>query len=115
MPARKKWLWRDKDGELKWHDHPAPEFGKPEGEKNTTRHFGANGWATGLESDAAGVHSSQVDEFREDARSHGFTGVEFSNDGQVRFHSRGQRAAYLRHRGLFDRDAGYGDANPRHG
>ena len=110
MPAPKKYLWRDDDGEMRWHDYPVPVRGAKKGD--TTRNFGANGWSTGLESDGAAVHSSQVNEFREDAQKAGFTGVEFSDSGEVNFSSRGQRAKYLRHRGMYDRDAGYGDASP---
>jgi len=112
MPGPKKYLWKDADGEVRWHDYPVPARGAPPEDYDDSRSFGANGWSTGLESDAAGIHSSQVGEFREDARKHGFTGVEFTTDGRAKFHSRGQRAAYLRHRGLYDRDAGYGDASP---
>jgi hypothetical protein len=104
----RKYLWKDEDGVNRWHDDP-----KPTTKRAATRGFGANGWSTGLESDAASVHSSQVNEFRVDAQKHGFTGVEFSKDGTAKFMSRQQRTKYLRHRGLCDRDAGYGDPPPR--
>ena len=101
-------LWKDADGVNRWHDHkqPAKEF--PAGASQDKR-CGSSGWATGLKSLGAGVHFSQVNEFREDAKQHGFTGVEFSSDGECVFTSRGERARYLKHRGLFDRDGGYGD------
>jgi hypothetical protein len=74
--------------------------------------LGAKGWATGLESAAAGCHSSQVDEFRKDARDAGISGVDFRPDGSAVFSCRSARKEYMRHRGLYDRDAGYGDALP---
>jgi hypothetical protein len=74
--------------------------------------FGSNSWATGVTSQAAGCHSSQVEEFREDARRAGITGVDFKPDGAAVFSSRGARKRYLQFRGLCDRDAGYGDAMP---
>jgi hypothetical protein len=77
------------------------------------RYFGANGWSTGLESDAAGIPPQQVKQFNQDAKDAGFTGVSFDRDGTARFTSRKQRAGYLKYRGLCDRDAGYGDSAPR--
>ena len=111
MPGPRKYLWKDDDGEIRWHDVPAPVYGSSG--QGGDRHFGANGWSTGLESDSASIHSSQVNEFREDAKKQGLTGVEFDESGNVKFTSRDQRSRYLRHRGLYDRDAGYGDATPR--
>ncbi len=110
--ARNKYYYRNKDGVLDWHDTPAPKFGE-ENKKKVDRNFGANGWSTGLSSVAASVHSSQTDEFRQDAKDHGFTGVDFKSDGTAVFSSRNERAKYLAHRGLYDRDAGYGDGAPR--
>jgi hypothetical protein len=63
-------------------------------------------------SDGASVHSNQVNEFREDVNKNGFTGVDFKSDGTAVFSSRNERSRYLRHRGLYDRDAGYGDTVP---
>lgn len=110
MPAKREWLWTDADGVNRWHDHPEPD---PRKSKSTEVGFGAKGWATGLSSDSAGVPSRQVGEFREDAQKHGFTGVDFTSDGTAVFSSRAERTRYLKHRGLYDRDAGYGDAAPR--
>ena len=104
----KKYYYSNKDGELAWHDEPAPEFGK-ENVKKADRRLGTNAWSTGLVSDAAGVHPNQVKEFREDAQKQGFTGVSFTDSGDCVFHSRRERARYLKHRGLFDRNGGYGD------
>jgi len=111
MPGPRKYLWKDDDGVNRWHDVPVSlrDSKKVKG----GRYFGANGWSTGLSSESASVHSSQVDDFREDAKTQGFTGVDFDKSGNVRFTSRDQRSRYLKHRGLYDRDAGYGDATPR--
>tara|TARA_Y100001938_G_scaffold150823_1_gene243640 strand:- start:1757 stop:2080 length:324 start_codon:yes stop_codon:yes gene_type:complete len=106
--AKKKYYYRDKSGNLDWHDKPAPHYGK-ENATERSPSFGARGWATGLTSVGASVHSSQVGEFREDAKKHGFTGVDFKNDGTAVFYSRGERARYLKHRGLRDRNGGYSD------
>jgi hypothetical protein len=75
--------------------------------------FGSNKWATGVESVAAGCHSSQVAEFSENARKAGVTGVDFKPDGTAVFTSRGARKKYCEFRGICDKDAGYGDAAPR--
>ena len=106
--SKKKYYYRNKDGELAWHDEPAPEFGK-ENARKTDRRLGTNAWSTGLVSDAAGVHPNQVKEFREDVQKQGFTGVSFTEGGDCVFHSRRERARYLKHRGLHDRNGGYGD------
>jgi len=42
----KKYYYRNKDGELAWHDNPAPEYGK-ENAKSSARRLGTNAWATG--------------------------------------------------------------------
>ena len=100
-----QFLWRDPDGVNRWHDHRKPHGGY----KNDSNKCGTNAWSPGLLSDACGVHENQVAEFREDVKAHGFTGVEFTNSGDCVFTSRRERARYLQHRGLHDRDAGYGD------
>lgn len=107
MSSYKQYLYRDDDGVLGWHDNPKPRKG--ENADGRSPGFGAKGWATGLESIGASVHSNQVNEFREDAKKAGFTGVEFKGDGTAVFSSRGERARYLKHRGLRDRDGGYSD------
>lgn len=66
-------------------------------------------WSRPLQSDGAGCHPSQVKEFNEKAKSAGFTGVSFSPDGTCNFNTRGQRAKYLKHIGMHDRNGGYGD------
>lgn len=66
-------------------------------------------WTRPLQSDGAGCHPSQVKEFNEKAKSAGFTGVSFTPDGTCNFSTRGQRAKYLKHIGMHDRNGGYGD------
>lgn len=75
-------------------------------------YLGCTRWGVGVESVGAGCHPSQVEEFNEDARKAGLMGVEFMPNGNVRFSSRRARARYLRHMGLYDRDAGYSDPAP---
>lgn len=106
MARHREYLYKDDDGVNRWHDHPKGYTPRKNAE---TPSFGANGWATGLESVGASVHSNQVNEFREDAKKAGFTGVDFRNDGMAVFSSRGERRRYLKHRGLRDRDGGYSD------
>ena len=106
--TRKKYLYHDKSGEMAWHDHPAPEYGK-ENAKREARRCGTNAWATGLVSDGAGCHPSQVHEYRQDIADHGFTGVDVNSAGDVVFSSRKERSRYLKHRGFIDRDGCYGD------
>jgi len=66
-------------------------------------------WARPLVSVAAGCHPDQAKEFTEKAREAGFTGVTFNKEGDAQFTTRGQRAGYLKHIGMCDRDAGYSD------
>ena len=108
--VRKQYLWTDPDGVNRWHDHPEPDPRKKN--KEAGRVMGTNARSTGMGSDGASVHSNQVNEFREDVNKNGFTGVDFKSDGTAVFSSRNERSRYLRHRGLYDRDAGYGDTVP---
>lgn len=73
---------------------------------------GNNGWATGMTSVGAGCHSSQVQQFRDDVAKAGILGVDVQDDGSVKFSCRSARKNYMKFRGLYDRDAGYGDAAP---
>lgn len=75
--------------------------------------FGAKGWAVGAESIGCGCHPSQVDDFREDARKAGITGVDFRPDGTAVFSCRSARRDYMKLLGMYDRDAGYSDAAPQ--
>lgn len=56
------------------------------------------------ESIACGVHPSQVNEHREYLRQHGFTAVEVTNSGSIKFMDGDskQRQEYLSRRGLAD-------------
>jgi hypothetical protein len=52
----------------------------------------------------------QAKKFNEDARADGIVGVNYDMEtGQCTFESRGARNAELTRRGIFDKDAGYGD------
>lgn len=62
-----------------------------------------------LISDGCGVMKSQVSEAREMIRRHNIQGAAVHENGQVRFTSRRARKEFLRHRGLVDNDASYGD------
>jgi hypothetical protein len=68
------------------------------------------------------VHSSQVADYREDAKQAGFTGIEVRDDGTIFAATRSQRKEYFKHRTralqqmtgdmnrvVHDRDGGYGD------
>jgi putative FmdB family regulatory protein len=61
-----------------------------------------------MESDAAGVHPSQVREATEYAQQVGVP-TDYTPDGRAIFRSRKHRAKYLKAHGMVDRDAGYSD------
>ncbi len=61
-------------------------------------------------SDALGVHPSQVEEFREQAKRSGLTGIDFREDGRCVISDKGQYEKYLPVRGVFNRD---GNTSPR--
>ncbi len=65
-------------------------------------------YTTPEESTSAGVHSGQVREFNEMYKQHGIAGAYHKPDGTCVFESNGARNAVLELRGLFDRDASYG-------
>lgn len=84
----KKYLFKDEDGELRWHDYPAecqPRSGWP------------------LLSDGAAVHPSQISEAREAASKSGVP-TEFTRDGRPILTSLRHQERYLRSRGLFNHD-----------
>lgn len=63
-----------------------------------------------LTSIGAGIHPSQVSEFRELARQQGIVGVDWCpKTGDAMFESRKARRDYLKMQGFHDRDGGYGD------
>ena len=66
-----------------------------------------------MHSDFAGVNPSQNREAYEHSVREGVP-TEFDKTGAAIFTSREHRKKYLKIAGLYDRDAGYGDAAPRH-
>lgn len=66
-----------------------------------------------LESDALGCHPSQVKEMNAKARAAGLTGVHYREDGVCVMESRGQRRKWAEHNGMFDKNGGYGDPQPK--
>lgn len=89
------------------------EVSQEEWDKVPIKGFGSTSVSTaysrGLRSRAAGIHSSQVAEFREHLKREGITGVSYDNNGDVIFTSRAGRKKFLKHRGMQDNDGGYGD------
>ena len=70
-------------------------------------------WGTPLVSKALAVHPLQVREFNEQAVMHG-TGAYYRENGDCELSTRGVRKREMERRCIFDRDAGYGDAQPQH-
>jgi len=66
-----------------------------------------------MESDAAGCHPSQIPEHMQACQEAGVP-TEFTPDGQAVFTSRHHRKRFCRAFELYDRNAGYGDAEPIH-
>ncbi len=69
-------------------------------------------WARALKSVALAVHPDQVAEACADAEAKGVP-TNFTADGCPEFRDRDHRKRYLQAYGFFDRDAGYGDAQPK--
>ena len=67
-----------------------------------------------MESDAAGVAPEQVDQEAATARQLGVPTRFNRETGAPIFTSRRHRANYCKAMGLYDRNAGYGDATPTH-
>lgn len=65
--------------------------------------------ANPLESQAIGVHRTQVKEFNEYYKKHGIVGAVHKPDGTLVMESRQARNEVLKLRGCRDNDAGYGD------
>lgn len=65
-----------------------------------------------MHSDFAGVHPNQCQEAYDHSVRNGVP-TEFDKTGAAIFTSRKHRKDYLRIAGLYDRNAGYGDAAPR--
>ncbi len=70
-------------------------------------------WARGKKSVALAVHPSQIGEATADARAKGVP-TDFAPDGSPILTDRDHRKRYMQAYGFFDRDAGYGDAQPKH-
>lgn len=66
-------------------------------------------WNKPLRSFFGGVHPSQAKEFTEEARKNGNTGVYYTRNGDLVAETRRAYNAELKRRGLFNKDAGYGD------
>lgn len=62
-----------------------------------------------MRSDAAGVHPSQASEASEEMARLGVPTRFDSDTGQAIFESRAHRRAFLRAKGMYDRNGGYGD------
>lgn len=65
-------------------------------------------YSTPRESVAAGCHSNQVKDFNEFYKERGISGAYHREDGTLLVDSNGAMNAVLEARGLYDRDAGYG-------
>lgn len=66
------------------------------------------------ESDACGVHPAQAREQIEHLRQMGCGFVEHSKDGNPIFQDKGQRKRVCEALGLFDRNGGFSDPQPKH-
>jgi hypothetical protein len=66
-------------------------------------------WEEPLISNAAGIHPSQISEFREMSKKAGCP-TEFTETGAAILTSRGHRRAFMKFRQMHDNDGGYGDA-----
>ena len=67
-----------------------------------------------MTSSFAGVNPEQIPELRELWRQNGVTGCDVTPEGDIVWDSRHARKRDCEVRGLFDRDGGYGDAQPRY-
>jgi hypothetical protein len=61
----------------------------------------------------AGVNPDQIDELRAHWARHNVTGVDVTPEGDVIWNDAGARKADCESRGLYDRNAGYGDPAPK--
>ena len=62
-----------------------------------------------MKSDAAGVHPDQIGEARKESQRFGVPTDFDKKTGQAIFNNRSHRAKYLKSKGYFDRNGGYGD------
>ena len=87
--------------------------------ENMHRDFGAEGRKTRshpgnwpMLSDALGCNESQIQESMDASQRHGCP-TRFTSDGRAILTSPGHRKAYAESCGIFDRNGGYGDPQPR--
>jgi len=73
-------------------------------------HTASTGWP--MHSDALGVNPSQVKEAYEESVRMGVP-TQFNSKGQAILESRGHRKAYAEANGMYDRDGGCGDPQPK--
>lgn len=67
-----------------------------------------------MESDAAGVHPDQAKELSEHCRAHGVPTEINPHTGNPVFTGRGHRKRFCQVTNIYDRNAGIGDATPKH-
>ena len=94
MPAPRQYSWKDPDGVVRWHDHPAPN------PMTKAR------WP--IHSDALGCHESQIDQARTEAAARGVP-TDFDSQGRAILRTPRHRRAYARLYGFHDKDGGYSD------
>ena len=104
----KKYYYRNKDGELAWHDQPLPEFGK-ENVKKADRRLGTNVWSTGFgQRRSWSTPRTKSKSFGKTHRNKDLQEFRLRT-AVIVFFTHAVNARYLKHRGLFDRNGGYGD------
>lgn len=89
------------------------EFYTEQTEAGQTLIEGNRPWGKRIKSIALAVHPDQVEEATKDAVARGVP-TEFTADGRPILTDRNHRKQYMKAYGYFDRDAGYGDAQPQH-
>ena len=72
----------------------------------------AKGVAGPVVSHGLACHPDQVSEFNQALKAEGYTGIEYKPDGMCIVSSKKQGKKYMKDRGLYNRDAGYGEATP---
>lgn len=98
---------------LRWEDGEVREYKKGSQPVSMAGPSGSPWGRGGQICNALKCHSNQVSEFRRDLERSKIPGVDILDNGSVKFESRKARREYMRHRGVFDKDAGYSDAAPR--
>ena len=90
---RRHYLYKDPDGELRWHDHPKPPV---------TGSAPAEYWSHNL-----GVNPDQIPELRSHLTKHGLGETEVRADSAVKIRSNGHRNKLLEASGMHEKDACY--------